>query len=186
MEDSEQVLNDEEEDRNMAAFIVREPRLEQIDHTHEMDTVAKYVSHPYNLRSIHHADRELVAREIAGINEGKFLYHVTGLPAAGVHTCGTPPPMCRDSGQFLKECYSRLSLVNSGCPLKSVQNSQTFQSMEFSCCMIGDMQGYSIYACKAGWIYRYEVLNSNYVQKENFKVTRVAFSSSVNQLYANC
>jgi hypothetical protein len=70
VEDSEQVLNDEEEDRNMAAFIVREPRLEQIDHTHEMDTVAKYVSHPYNLRSIHHADRELVAREIAGINEG--------------------------------------------------------------------------------------------------------------------
>ena len=25
-------------------------------------------------------------------------------------------------------------------------------------------------------------INSNYVQKENFKVTRVAFSSSVNQL----
>ena len=58
--------------------------------------------------------------------------------------------------------------------------------MEFSRCMISDMQGYSIYACKAGWIYRYKVLNSNYVQKENFKVTRVAFSSLVNQLYANC
>ena len=30
------------------------------------------------------------------------------------------------------------------------------------------------------------MLNSNYVQKENFKVTRVAFCSFVNQLYANC
>ena len=52
--------------------------------------------------------------------------------------------------------------------------------------MIGDMQGYSIYTCKDGWIYRYEVINSNYMQEENFKGTRVAFSSLVDQLYANC
>ena len=37
-----------------------------------------------------------------------------------------------------------------------------------------------------GYKRRYEVLNSNYVQKENFKVTRVVFSSLVNQLYGNC
>ena len=56
--------------------------------------------------------------------------------------------------------------------------------------MIGDMQGYNIYACKDRFmdiqVQSAKLMQIMYVQEENFKVTRVAFSSLVNQLYANC
>ena len=86
-EDSELMANDEEEDRNMAALTTREPRLEQIDRSKEMDTVAKYVTHPYNLRSIHQAERELISHGHVGIGEGAWCVCVCVCTCVCVCVC---------------------------------------------------------------------------------------------------
>ena len=97
------MANDDEEDRNMAALTTREPRLEQIDRSKEMDTVAKYVTHPYNLRSIHQAERELVSQGHVGIGEG--VCGCVCVCVCGVCVCGCVG-VC--VGECVQNCYHRV------------------------------------------------------------------------------